>query len=76
LLLVDGYQTRLSLIFIDYIINDKNHPWEVCLGMPHAALIWQVGDSSHHDSAFKIEWSREKGIRLFYPTVSKNNSDG
>lgn len=58
-LLFDGHQTRLDPMFIDYI-NDDDHRWKVCLGVPYATSLWQQGDSSQHNGAFKMEWSREK----------------
>ena len=68
LLLVDGHQSRLSPIFIDYINND-GHPWKVCLGVPYATSLWQQGDSSEHNGAFKVEWSREKADLLKWKTA-------
>jgi hypothetical protein len=68
LLLVDGHQSRLSPIFIDYI-NDDGHPWKVCLGVPYATSLWQQGDSSEHNGAFKVEWSREKADLLKWKTA-------
>jgi hypothetical protein len=45
MLIVDGHQSRLDPQFVDYI-NDKGHKWKVCLGVPYATTLWQVGDAS------------------------------
>ena len=34
-LIVDGHQSHLAPVFVEYI-NDKSHPWKVCLGVPYA----------------------------------------
>lgn len=53
-LLVDGHQSRLDHTFLSYI-NDENHKWRVCLGVPYGTSLWQVGDSSaEQNGAFKI----------------------
>jgi hypothetical protein len=51
-LLLDGHESRLSPVFIDYI-TDPNHIWHVNLGIPHATSYWQVGDSSEQNGHFK-----------------------
>ncbi|KAL3804780.1 hypothetical protein ACHAW5_001887 [Stephanodiscus triporus] len=58
-LIVDGHQTRLDPIFVEYI-NDSNHTWKVCLGVPYATSLWQVGDASEQNGMVKSEWYREK----------------
>ena len=58
-LVVDGHQSRLDREFLNYI-NDNNHRWKVCLGVPYATSLWQVGDSSEQNGAAKQEWYREK----------------
>ena len=37
-------QSRLDLTLINYI-NDDGHPWKICLGVPYATVIWQVGEN-------------------------------
>ncbi len=59
LLIVDGHQSCLAPIFVEYI-NDKKHPWMVCLGVPYATTLWQVGDASEQNGMVKLEWYREK----------------
>ena len=59
LLILDGHQSRLHPAFIKYI-NDEDHLWKVCFGVPYATTIWQVGDASELNGKFKTEWYREK----------------
>jgi hypothetical protein len=40
-LLLDGHHSRLKLPFLRYI-NDDNHPWTVCLGVPYGTHLWQA----------------------------------
>ncbi len=54
-LLVDGHNNRFDPIFLHYI-NDNSHQWKVCLGVPYATLLWQVGDSAENNGTFKTEW--------------------
>ena len=58
-LLIDGHQSRLDPSFLRYI-NDPNHQWKVCLGVPYATSLWQVADSSEHNGKFKSEWVKYK----------------
>jgi hypothetical protein len=51
-LLLDGHESRLSPVFVDYI-TDQNHIWHVNLGVPHATSYWQVGDASEQNGHFK-----------------------
>lgn len=51
-LLVDGHGSRLDPAFVDYI-NNESHPWKVCLGVPYATTLWQVGDASEQNGKFK-----------------------
>jgi hypothetical protein len=46
-------------VFVEYINND-NHIWKVCLGVPYATILWQVGDASEQNGMVKLEWDREK----------------
>ena len=55
-LIVDGHQSRLDPKFVEYI-NDVGHHWKVCLGVPYAITLWQVGDASE-----KMEWLSRSGI--------------
>ena len=60
-LLIDGHQSRLDPSFLSYI-NDENHRWKVCLGVPYATslCLWQVADSSEHNGKFKSFWVKYK----------------
>ena len=55
MLIVDGRQSCLAPVFVEYI-NDKNNTWKVCLGVPYATTLWQVGDASEHNGMVKLEW--------------------
>jgi hypothetical protein len=59
LLIVDRHQCRLPPVFVEYI-NDENNTWKVCLGVPYATTLWQVGDTSEQNGMVKLEWYREK----------------
>ena len=52
-LIVDGHESRLNPIFVEYITN-PDHIWHVNLGTPHATSYWQVGDSSEQNGLFKM----------------------
>jgi hypothetical protein len=52
-LIVDGHQSCLAPVFVEYI-NDKNHTWKVCLGVPYATTLWQVGDASEQNGMVKL----------------------
>ncbi len=59
MLIVDGHQSRLAPVFVEYI-NNKNNTWKVCLGVPYATTLWQVGDASEQNGMVKLEWYCEK----------------
>ena len=58
-LVVDGHQSRLDPAFVEYI-NNPAHRWKVCLGVPYATSLWQVGDASEQNGRAKTMWYREK----------------
>lgn len=58
-LVVDGHDSRLDYDFITYIRNPK-HRWYVCVGVPYATALWQVGDSSQQNGQFKQELNEAK----------------
>ena len=58
--LVDGHSSRFNLEFLNYI-NDDEHPWTVCIGVPYGTSHWQVGDSSQQNGAFKMALTKWKG---------------
>ena len=43
-LLVDAHNSRLSVEFLKYI-NNTNHKWFVCIGVPYGTHLWQVADA-------------------------------
>jgi hypothetical protein len=59
LLIIDEHQRCLAPVFVEYITN-KNHTWKVCLGVPYATSLWQVGDTSEQNGMVNLEWYREK----------------
>jgi hypothetical protein len=65
MLIVDGHQSRLDPLFVEYI-NNKEHKWKVCLGVPYATTLWQVGDASEQNGFVKSEWYREKAKLLVW----------
>lgn len=58
-LLLDGHQSRTKLEFLEYI-NNKDHAWCCCLGVPYGTHIWQPADSSELNGSFKIAFSKAK----------------
>ena len=58
-LLVDGHNSRLSLEFLGYIVN-PDHKWTVFFGVPYATSLWQVGDSSEQNGAYKQKINKVK----------------
>lgn len=58
-LLIDGHQSRFDLNFLKYI-NDENHHWGVCIGVPYGTALWQVADSSEQNGVFKMELTKRK----------------
>ena len=48
MLIADGHQSRLDPRFVSYI-NNKDHEWRVCLGVPYATVVWQVGNASEQN---------------------------
>jgi hypothetical protein len=58
-LLIDGHQSRFGLDFLRYI-REPEHQWTVCLGVPYATHLWQVGDSSEQNGSFKMALKEAK----------------
>ena len=44
-LLLDEHDSQIKLSFLEYI-NNPEHMWCVCIGVPYGTALWQVGDSS------------------------------
>jgi hypothetical protein len=58
-LLLDGHGSRFLLPFLDYI-GAPATKWTVCIGVPYGTHIWQVGDSSEQNGAFKQALTERK----------------
>jgi hypothetical protein len=43
-----------------YYINDPQHIWCVCIGVPYVTHIWQPADSSELNSCFKVLLNKAK----------------
>ena len=65
MLIVDGHQSHLDPLFVE-CINNKEHKWKVCLGIPYTRTLWQVGDASEQNGFVKSEWYREKAKLLVW----------
>jgi len=70
--LFDAHDLRLQVPFLQYI-NDKNHIWKFCIGLPNGTHKWQVGDSKQQNGRWKIEWYKEKDDLVSY---KRNNGLG
>jgi hypothetical protein len=62
-LIVDGHGSRLELPFLNYI-NDPDHEWVVCLGVPYGTAYWQVGDSKQQNGLYKIYLTKAKMLLI------------
>jgi hypothetical protein len=69
LLILDGHHSRMDVEFLEYI-NNEDHKWYVCLGVPYGTHKWQVADSSQVNGRFKIELAKTKSEYMKY----KNNN--
>ena len=58
-LLLDGHGSRLELPFLQYV-NDDDHRWIVCIGVPYGTSYWQVGDSSEQNGSYKMALTKSK----------------
>jgi hypothetical protein len=58
-LLLDGHESRLELPFLQYV-NDDDHRWIVCIGVPYGTSYWQVGDSSEQNGSYKMALTKSK----------------
>ena len=60
---LDGHHSRMQLPFLEYI-NNINHPWMVCIGVPYGTHIWQVADSSQQNGIYKLTLAKAKALYL------------
>jgi hypothetical protein len=58
-LLLDGHGSRLELPFLQYI-NEPQHNWIVCIGVPYGTSYWQVADSSEQNGSYKMALATAK----------------
>jgi hypothetical protein len=64
-LLLDGHQSRMKLPFLEYV-NNPEHKWMVCLGVPYGTHLWQVADAPELNGCFKINLWKAKRAYLKY----------
>ena len=57
--LLDGHSSRFDVEFLEYV-NDVDHKWNVCLGVPYGTALWQVADSAQQNGKFKMLLNRAK----------------
>jgi hypothetical protein len=65
--LFDAHDSRLQVPFLRYV-NDEDHKWKFCIGLPNGTGKWQVEDSSEHNGQWKTEMTRENGKLILYKT--------
>jgi hypothetical protein len=58
-LLLDGHGSRLELPFLKYI-NEPQHNWIVCIGVPYGTSYWQVADSLEQNGSYKMALATAK----------------
>ena len=58
-LLLDGHHSRLELPFLSYL-NDENHKWNVCIGVPYGTHLRQVADSKEQNGTFLLAIAKAK----------------
>ena len=79
-MLVDGHQSRFEVEFLQYI-NDQNHKWNVCIGIPYRTSLWHVGDSVQQNGRFKMLVTKKKreifeqGMKTFCPHLHLMQTD-
>ena len=66
-MLFDAHDSRLQVPFLRYV-NDEDHKWKVCIGLPNGTGKWQVGDSLEQNGQWKTKMTREKGKLILYKT--------
>ena len=59
MLLVDGHGSRFQLPFLEYI-NNVDHKWLCCIGVPYGLALWQMGDSKEQNASFNIAMTKAK----------------
>ena len=59
--LLDGHNSRFDLEFLQYI-NDVQHKWNVCIGVPYGTALWQVADTSYQNGKFKMTLNEMKAV--------------
>ena len=67
-LFVDGHQSWFEIPFLEYI-TDKEHKWQVCIGVKYGTSLWQVADSKEQNGSYKIALARTK-IEFFENKLS------
>ena len=58
-LLVDGHGSRFELEFLEYI-NNPDHEWVVCIGVPYGTDLWQVGDAKEQNGSYNMSVTKNK----------------
>ena len=58
-IVLEGHNSRLSLPFLEYIMDPK-HKWTVCVGIPYATDLWQFGDAPEVNGSFKQRLTKAK----------------
>ena len=60
--LVITLTTVMSVLIILFwtMMNDSNHRWNVCLGVPYGTALWQVADSPQQNGKCKILLNKAK----------------
>jgi hypothetical protein len=69
ILILDRHHSQMDIEFLEYV-NQLEHKWYVCLGVPYRTHKWQVADSSKVNAQLKTKLGKAKSDYL----LLKNNN--
>ena len=68
---LDGHQSRFHEELLSYTNENEDHRWRLCLGVPNATHLWQVGDASQLNGKYKIETYKYKRMLMKFKLRNK-----
>jgi hypothetical protein len=61
-LFLDGHGSCFQLPFMWYI-EDEEHKWKLCIGVPNVTAHWQVGDTAEQNGSWKMATAMPLSIK-------------